>query len=292
MIDKPGRKTLLLLLLCLLVPALLSAQTAVKFTLERHDDGHYYFYAPICGQQEEIMLESGIPGLLVGRGFYEKYMKNSGLKFEQSEAKVRLLNDVYPVAYQANGSLNVGKVVFDGPVFVLENFDGFSLPVQYLKAAGTGKKVVTVDLAELYFSVGGPLTRQGTKFKLFYDKSTHRPFINASFTIDGIEFSGKLLVDFGNPMLLFLFRQHRCVNNAVVRKQIEIQDGYDSQGRLVSKGFSAKSVKLYGTEYKNLIIGVTGKYRNATELGFLGTPFFDAPVVFDFEDGWMYKQIK
>lgn len=284
------RVILLFLLSCVVWPAVLFAQSsAVRFNLDRHDDGHYYFKATVCGQNSEIMLESGIPALLVGRGFYDKFLKKTGLKFETSDSKMRLMNKVYQIVYQSNGKLSIGKVVYEGPIFVLDEFDGISLPIQFLKPSGNGKKVVTVNLPESYFSVGGELKREGTKFKLNYEKKTHRPFINANFTIDGATFDGKLLVDLGNPMFLFLFRQHRSVNNAILRGQVELKSGYNAQGQRVSMGFQSKSVKFYGQEYKNLIIGVTGQYKNESEMGFLGTPFFDAPVVFDFDDGWMYK---
>lgn len=284
-----NRRFLLLLLSCLMAPLFVCAQTAVKYSLDRHDDGHYYFHAPMYGQDVEIMLESGIPALLVGQDFYEKRMKKSGLKFEKSNAKMRLMNNVYQIIYQSEGRISLGKTVFDGPIFVLDGFNGISMPLQFLKTSANGKHVVMLNLPELYFEVGGTLKRDGTKFKLNYEKNTHRPFINANFTIDGITFDGKLLVDMGCPMFLFLFRQHRSVNNAIVRRQIELKSGYNAQGQRVSMGFNAKTVKFYGAEYKNLIIGVTGQYRNETELGFLGTPYFDAPVYFDFDDGWMYK---
>lgn len=283
------RKYLPVLFALLSVTMDFSAQTAVGFGLERHDDGHYYFQAPVCGQQAEIMLESGIPAFLVGRDFYERKMKNIGLEFESSESKMRLLTDVYQISFQTKGKIAVGKAVYDGPIFILDGFDGFSLPIQYLEDAVTGKRVVSIDLARMNMSVGGPVTRQGQKYKLAYEKDTGRPFINSSFTIDGCEFNGKLLVDFGNPMLLFLFRQHRCLRNAVNKGRIELQSAFDGQGRLVSQGFIAKSVNLFGVEYRDRTIGVTGKYKNATELGFLGTPFFDASVVFDFDNAWMYK---
>lgn len=282
-------KKILMTLMVGILPLFSGAQTSVRFDLERHDDGHYYFQSAICGQKSEIMLESGIPALLVGRGFYEKNLKKTGLKFEQSDAKMRLMNQVHQILLQGEGRVTVGKAVYEGPIFVLDDFDGMSMPIQFLKPAGNGKQVVTINLPEMYFTVGGPLSRQGTKFKLNYEKNTHRPFINAKFTIDGVTFDGKLLVDLGNPMFLYLFRQHRSVNNAILRGQVELKHGYNAQGQLVSMGFNAKSVKFYGQDYKNLIIGVTGQYKNESEMGFLGTPFFDAPVVFDFEDGWMYK---
>lgn len=283
------KRLLIALIACLLAPLCVGAQTAVRFALERRDDGHYYFEAPIGGKKTWIMLESGIPALLVGSTFYQEQLKNSDLEFEESKARMHLMNQNHNILYQANGRVPVGAVVYDGPIFVLDEFSGISLPIQFLRPANDGKHVVTVNIPESYFSVGGPLQRQGTKFKLNYEINTHRPFINASFTINGAKFDGKLLVDLGNPMFLFLFSQHRSVHNAIVRRQVQLKYAYNAQGQRVSAGFEAPSLTFYGKEYKNLIIGVTSQYKNASEMGFLGIPFFDAPVVFDFTDGWMYK---
>lgn len=36
------------------------------------NNGHLFMTADICGEQREIMVESGIPALLIGQDFYER----------------------------------------------------------------------------------------------------------------------------------------------------------------------------------------------------------------------------
>lgn len=286
-----NKKRTAVVLCFMLVSVIMHAQSAVRFPLERHDDGHFYFSANIYGENAEIMLESGIPALLVGQDFYERRMKNCGLNFEPSQSKTRLLNSLYEISCKADGKVKIGKTIYDGPIFILEGFDGISLPIQHLKDPATGRRIVCIDLEEHVMTVGGTPGRQGKKYKLAFDSQTGRPYINAAFTIDGFKFDGKLLVDFGNPMFMFLFKQHRCVHNAVVKGAIELQSAYNARGELVSQGFIAGKVDMYGQTFNDVIIGVTDKYRNAKELGFLGIPFFDAPVEFDFDNCFMYKNL-
>lgn len=47
------------------------AQETISFDLEKKG-GHLFFKANVCGEQTDIMLESGIPALLIGREFYER----------------------------------------------------------------------------------------------------------------------------------------------------------------------------------------------------------------------------
>lgn len=188
------RRTVPVILLAFLLPLFAVAQSAVRFPLERHGDGHYYFNADVCGQQAEIMLESGIPALLIGRDFYERNMKGGELKFQPSTSRMRLMNNVYQISFRAAGKVQVGGAVYDGPIFILERFGGISLPVQHLKDRQSGKRIVTVDLNDLYMSVGGPAPSKGEKYKLALDKQTSRPYISSYFFIDGHEFDGRLLV--------------------------------------------------------------------------------------------------
>lgn len=283
------RKKIIAAIACLMLTLPAIAQETVSFPLEKHSDGHYYFQADVCGKGAQIMLESGIPALLIGRDFYDSNMKDCGLEFRPSESRMRLMNGSYRISFRADGRVGVGGAVYDGPVFILEGFDGISLPVQHLKDRKTGRRIVTVDLERLSMSVGGTVPVKGSKYRMTLDRETGRPFVSSYFYIDGQAFDGKLIVDLGNPMLLFLFSQHRCLKNAVAKGAIELHDAYDRNGRLVAQGISAGSVKLFGKEYGNVSVGVTDVYRNAREVGFLGTPFFDTPVVMDFDKGWLYK---
>ena len=63
-----SKTTFSIVLLFIFCSTALSAQE--RFDLQRQG-GHYYFTSSINGIPVEIMLESGIPALLVGQSVYE-----------------------------------------------------------------------------------------------------------------------------------------------------------------------------------------------------------------------------
>lgn len=277
-----------ILLASLLFPAMAWAQDSARFSLTRKTDGHYYFKAPVCGSETEIMLESGIPALLVGKGFFENEMRDSGLTFSSSSSKIRLLNNVYSIVFRSNGKLQIGNAIYDGPIFILEDYDGISLPIQYLKDSKTGKAIVSIDLKEGYLSIGDNASMEGKKYKLTYEEDSGRPLVDADFTIETQEgtssLKGKLIIDFGNPMLLFLIKQHESLGKAIKAGKMELKDARNAKGEVVSQGIFAKSIKLFSREYNDVSVGIIGNYKTNKQLGFLGTPFFQSPVVFDFDN--------
>ena len=281
-------------LLSLLIVALTTHSTLLaqeRFELERRG-GHYYFTATINAQPVDIMVESGIPALLVGQSIYDSCLSGGNLSFQPSQQKIRLLNRLYNIVYRAEGQVAIGNVTYDGPVFVLEGYEGVSVPIQRLKDATSGRAVVTIDLRNNYMEVGCRDKRiGGRKFKLGFDPELRFPLVTATIDVDTPEgrakLRGRLIVDFGNPSLLFLMKQHPSLAKALEKDKIALKDAFDRQGRLVAQGIYAERVSLFGQNYADLSIGVTDKMSSIEHLGFLGTKFFASPVVFDFDKGVM-----
>lgn len=262
-----------------------------KFDLEQRG-GHFFFTASINDTPAELMLESGIPALLVGDDVYETSLKSSGHLFEASKGKMRLLNKLYDIVYRADGEVAIGNALYVGPIFILKDYDGVSIPIQYLKDADSRKSVVTIDLNNKYLLIGEPEGKPtGKKYKLSFDKELGFPVISAKIDITTPEgkakLNGSLIVDFGNPSLLFLRKQHKSIEKAIAKKNIELKDAYDKQGNLVAQGIYANTVSMLGHQYSDISIGVTDKMQNLYHLGFLGIPFFSTSVVFDFDKGYM-----
>lgn len=272
----------------LLFPLLVFSQE--RFDLEFRG-GHYFFTADVCGAEGEIMLESGIPALLVSREFYDKTDMGSRIDFETSSSKIRLFNNAYDIAYRTYAKINIGHIVYDGPIFILEEFDGIRIPIQYLKD-GSGKGVMTVDLKEGYFFVGETAGNlHGKSFRLSFDKKLGFPVVKASLCMTSEDVTCKLkgncIVDFGNPMLVFLFSQNKSVAKAVKKGRIELKDARNAEGKVVAQGIYADSFSLLGKEFHDVSIGVTDKMPTLKQMCFLGVPFFDSPVTFDFDKGLM-----
>jgi len=267
----------------------LSAQQ--RFDLEKRE-GYLYFTAPMGDTPAEWMVESGIPALLVGENYYDACLKSSGLPFRPASQKIRLLNHLYDIVYRAEGEIPIGTIVYDGPVFILEDYDGISVPIQYLKDPVSKRSVVTIDLENGTLTVGTTQEKlDGTRYKLHFDKENGFPLVSAVVdlvTPEGpAKLKGDLIVDFGNPSLLFLLKQDKRLAKAIKKGNIELREAYDNQGRLVAQGIYAITLSLFGHRYHDVSIGVTDRMQSIEQMGFLGIRFFQTAVAFDFDNGVM-----
>ena len=256
-----------------------------------NNNGHLFMTVDICGEQHEIMVESGIPALLIGQDFYERALAGGDLAFEPSQAKIRLLNNLYEITYKANGGLQIGQDKYHGPIFILKDFDGISIPVQNLYDE-SGHRTVSVDISNGRLSIGEIIENIGKCYKLHLDNKTGFPIVKAEVAISSqqskAKLKGNLIVDFGNPMLVFLMSQHRSVSKAIKNGKITPQDARDANGNVVAQGIYAETITVCGQEYNDVSIGLTGKMTAIKELGFLGIPFFNSAIAFDFDNERMF----
>ena len=256
-----------------------------------NNNGHLFMTVDICGEQHEIMVESGIPALLIGQDFYERALAGGNLAFEPSQAKIRLLNNLYEITYKANGELQIGQDKYCGPIFILKGFEGISIPVQNLYD-GSGHRTVSVDISNGRLSIGEITENIGKCYKLHLDNKTGFPIVKAEVAISSqqskAKLKGNLIVDFGNPMLVFLMSQHRSVSKAIKNGKITPQDARDANGNVVAQGIYAETITVCGQEYNDVSIGLTGTMTAIKELGFLGIPFFNSAIAFDFDNERMF----
>ena len=274
----------------LLFCAISFGQNVHSYELNNHN-GHLFMTADICGEQHEIMVESGIPALLIGQDFYERALAGANLAFEPSQAKIRLLNNLYEITYKADGELQIGQDKYCGPIFILKGFEGISIPVQNLYDE-SGHRTVFVDISNGRLSIGEITENIGKCYKLHLDKKTRFPIVKAEVAISSrqsnAKLKGNLIVDFGNPMLIFLMSQHRSVSKAIKNGKITPQDARDANGNVVAQGIYAEVVTVCGQEYNDVSIGLTRKMTAIKEMGFLGIPFFNSSIAFDFDNERMY----
>lgn len=259
-----------------------------RFKVERSESGHYLISAAVCGMNTEVMLESAIPAFLIGEDFYHQYMKDCGLKFEPSKAKIRLMNTTYSVACKSKGAIPFGEAIYEGPIWILEDFDDLRVPIQYLKSAGNGNATVMVSLQDGWMSVGeDPRRHDGASFKLGTDKSTGCPTVKARVALTTAKgetvLNGCLNIDFGNAMLLALEKTHKGFAKAIEEDRIAVNDARDRNGNIVAQGIYAEELSLLDKDFKGKSILIHPGWNNRKILGLLGIPFFDSTVMFDFK---------
>lgn len=254
---------------------------------------HLYFEAELAGEPVNIMLESGIPAFLIGRDFYEKTLSKSDIQFEPSTAKIVLLNNKYDISFKGNGNLNVGNAIYNGPIFILDNFDDFRIPVQNFRDKQGNRATIGIDIKNSLFRVGVTTSQEkiGKSYKIRTDASmgfiiVTTP-INMHTTESTCQIKGDLIIDFGNPSLLFLMKQHKELAKAINKGKISLKDAYDKDGNLIAQGIYADEITICSNTYNNISIGVSDKMKSIKQLGFLGVPFFDSLTIFDFDKGTM-----
>lgn len=267
------------------------AQETISFDLEKKG-GHLFFKANVCGEQTDIMLESGIPALLISREFYERNIGQALTTIATSQERIQLLHKKYDIIQKANEDINIGGINYHGPIFILDNFEGMSIPVQYFTDNEKHAASVILDFNEnkmTIISSKEALNYTGTKIKIHYDKNLGFPLISANIRLTTsagrAKLKGDLLIDFGNPMVLFLTKQHKEITKAIDKGKIVPLDAYNQQGEIVAQGVYANELSLCGAVFTNISVGITP--QPFKQLGLLGLSFFEhKKMLFNFDKAY------
>ena len=264
--------------------------TAQRFALVK-EQGHYYFDAELNGVPVRMMLESGVPSLMIGEKMYEENKSAFNLKTKPSKGNMRFLNGTYKIKYMADGRLSLGKACYDGPIFILEGFEDGYLPVQYLKNGTDSSSIVMVDLQDKVLEVkdGSFMTKLGNdyqKLNISLRESGNMPVVDSPLTIvskgKSVTVGGHFIVDFGNGSLLFLMKQSVSAQKIISSGVVELSEACNAQGKVVAEGMLAEKLSICDRTFDNVSVGVTDKMTTIEETGFLGLKYFTGPVIFDF----------
>ena len=281
-------KSIVSTLLSLLLAFPLFAKSDIVFPLKMNQ-GHFYFEADVAKQKVEVMLESGIPALLIGQDFYQQHKSEINIPFQLSKSRIRLLNDLYDIILTGKGRIKIGEAIYEGQIFIVEDYEGIALPVQHLKHPDDHSQLISIDLPQKRLTVKAwskEAMSDGTRYRMKQDKNLGFPLLESTLRLSTAKgeatLKGNLIVDFGNPMLLFLNGENSQLKKAVANGNIELKDARNKEGKVVAKGIYATKIQLVGDEFDDVMIGVNPNPNNLKHLGYLGIKFFDRPVVFDF----------
>ena len=123
-----------------------------SFTLTRYA-GHYMFTADINGTAPAtIMLESGIPALLVDSAFAFGSGCFRDMHLEASDRSINLGGDKFRISHTANGTVRIGRgTSYRGKIWILSGYADhreISIPLQYFyNEADNGSSIMYIDLA-------------------------------------------------------------------------------------------------------------------------------------------------
>lgn len=292
-------KFLYFLIALLPISLIANSQTNENYIYElKNINGHYYFDAMVEHQPfENIMIESGIPGLLIGDSLFNKCFNGVEKDWNrETDKKIRLLNDIYAIQYIRPLTCQIGNGIFTGNVFVLEGYDGIALPVQSLVCSDSTKKYLKIDLNNNQMCFLGESDWENTDdYSVFcLERINGMPVIETDVNIISQNITAsidksKYILDFGNGALLFLMKGNENVDQMIASSGIEILTAKNKEGKIVSEGIYADSCTICNRKFEQVSIGLTDKMKGFQKFsGLIGLKFFSKPVVLDFSNNKIF----
>lgn len=283
------------MLLTLLLGQYCMAQTDIVFQLTK-EHGHFFCETTLNGVNAKVMVESGVPGLMMSAAFYEAHKDSLQLDVKESDEKIRYLGGLRHIKYTAQGRLQIGGAFFEGPIKIIHEDHAMMIPIQMLHHPLDNSAIVRIDLGKSQLSVCcrkniQNLSPNVTALNLTYNQFG-MPVVTASLDIkaDGqkVSITGKFITDMGNASLLFLNKSDTVIEKLVREGKLRLHDARDNRtGKVVAQGVYAEKLSICDRTYKGVSVGVS-TFKSLTECGFLGLKFFTMPAVFDFDENKLY----
>ena len=292
-------KKIILSLMVMLIAHLLMtmpimAQTDHVFKLTK-ENGHFFLNTSVNGIDAQLMLESGVPGLMMSDVFYEAHKDSLRMEVKPCNGKIRYLGRIHNIKYTGQARLRIGEAIFEGTVMIADGNHGLLIPINMLRHASNNSGIVRVDLtnSELRICNGQHLARQikdATSFDLTFNKWS-MPVVSSrlDMDVDGrrISLGGNFIVDMGNGSLLFLNKSQANVVKMLNDSQVELKEARNNSGKVVAEGLYADRLSICSRTYKGVSVGISS-FERLDECGHLGLKFFTMPTIFDFDKGKMY----
>lgn len=288
------KKTIVTMLLAFLTMGTM-AQTAPVFKLTK-EGGHFFLETSVNGIDAKLMLESGVPGLMMSDVFYETYKDSLKIEIEPCNKKIQYPGlSSHNIKYTAQARLRIGDAFFEGPVHIADGDHQLLIPINMLRHASDNSGIVRIDLNNNELRVCKRthlqnLIKGATALDLSFNKFS-MPVINTHLSIDvdgrRISLDGNFIADMGNASLLFLNKSQASVEKMLNDGQVHLREAYDRNGNVIAEGLYADTLTICGRTYDGVSVGVN-KFKSFEECGLLGLKFFTMPTVFDFDNRKMY----
>lgn len=300
----------LMLLCAITVCASLLAQSysdrEESFPLTRYA-GHYMFTADINGTAPAtIMLESGIPALLVDSAFAFSSGCFSIMQLEPSDRFINLGGNKFKISHTTNGTVRIGRnSSYRGNIWILSGYADhreISIPLQYFYNEADNSSIVFVDLD------GGHLDmycREHMDDLNLKDWNVSRintrtyMYMPAVKTVMRIreggrdrKLKGNYVIDFGNAEVMALFDHNKKVQKYLrSNSDMELHDAKTPNGQVIGQIILTDEFTLIGKTLPDAVVLITKTGSNFTSEGLLGLKFFQAaPVILDFDHRKMYAK--
>ncbi len=258
---------------------------------------HYFIGTRINGVAVNFLLESGIPALLLDSAFYENNKESLNLSFTPSKSKIRLMNKLHDIILKSSGVINIGDVIYDGPVFILSGNTPPAVPIQFFKNAKDKSPIIKIDLRNEVLQV---LSRK--EFVACHNNALDScslsfnqmgmPVVklDVDFTLEGkpLKLRGDFILDYGNGSHLFLLKQNQAVLDMINSNDLSLSEAKNPEGIVVAEGMLFNSMKLMGKCYENVSVGMTDKMKFCGEAGLVGLKSMHRCLFFDIDNAKVY----
>ena len=278
--------------LLMTLPIMAQADDVFKLTKE---NGHFFLNTSVNGIDARLMLESGVPGLMMSDVFYEAHKESLQMEVKPCNERIRYLGRIHNIKYTGQARLRIGDAIFEGTVKIADGNHGLMIPINMLRHASDNSGIVGMDLtnSELRICERQHLARRvkdAPALDLTFNK-WNMPVVSSRLEMDvderSISLEGNFIVDMGNGSLLFLNKSQTNVVKMLNDGQVRLKEARDNNGKIVAEGLYADRLTICGRTYKGVSVGVSS-FKRLDECGHLGLKFFTMPVLFDFDKGKMY----
>ena len=102
-------KLLTIVIIQLLTSLHLMAQTDPVFQLEK-ENGHFFLQTTVNVIDAHMMLESGVPGLMMSEAFYEAHKDSLKMELTPCTERIRYLHGMHNVKFTGHARLRIGAI--------------------------------------------------------------------------------------------------------------------------------------------------------------------------------------
>lgn len=274
--------------LCICLAFILSANNDTNI---RKYEGHYYFISEINDHtNQEIMLESAIPGLLIGDSIFNylfpEFDYRTARKMEK--AKIALHQNMYSIDYIFDKDVVIGNGTYRGKVFILKDYNGIALPMQNYTSNDDKTPFIYINLQSGVLKFTDCIDQEASNLQNFkYQIVDDLPIIQANLNIKTDTISATIksdfIIDFGNASLLFLMKNNNVISELLENSKLPLSVATNKEGTVVAEGLYADKLTIGDFTFNDVSVGVTTKLKSFDKFaGLIGLKFFRSPFIIDY----------
>ena len=289
-----------------LFTAFTSAQENEETFTTFKEGGHYFITASINGTPETpIMLESGIPALLVDSAFAVSTGCVDVSEYPVSDHKINLNGRKFNITNEGEGKVRLGKqTIFEGLVFILADYENpykVAVPIHLLhNEADAGSRIVKFDLADERIqmisraSLNEADIKSLSTYRITYKTYMNMPAVKSVLKLEEggkvRTLKGKFTVDLGNAEVVFLVEKNKNVTKFLKSNpDMSLQEAVAPNGAVVGRYVMTDKCTICNMEFPDALVVVTPNFQSILPEGSLGLKFFKQhPSILDFDKKRMY----